>query len=62
MTTPTAYASQLENMLFDCHSCVKWKNFYSDFFTVMFGIRRGSVLAPFLFVVFLDELAETHVI
>jgi len=49
----------LENMLCDCHSCVKWKNVYSDFFTVMFGVRQGSILAPFLFAVFIDELSDT---
>jgi len=49
----------LENMLFDCYSCVKWENIHSDFFTVMFGVRQGSVLAPFLFAVFVDELSDT---
>ena len=35
------------------------QNIYSDFFTVMFDVRQGSVLAPFLFAVFLDELSDT---
>ena len=46
-------------MLFDFHSCVKWENVYSDFFTVMFGVRQGSVLAPFLLAVFFDEHSDT---
>jgi len=56
---PIQLLGLLENMLFDCHSCVKWENVYSDFFTVMFGVRQGSVLAPFLFAVFLNELSDT---
>jgi len=32
---------------------------HSDFFTIMFGVRQGSVLAPFLFAVFLGELSDT---
>jgi len=46
-------------MLFDSCSCVKWENIRSDFFTVMFGVRQDSVLAPFLFAVFLNELSDT---
>ena len=38
---PIQLLGLLENMLFDCHSCVKWENVYSDFFTVMFGVRHG---------------------
>ena len=56
---PIQLLGLLENMLFDCHSCVKWENDYSDFFTVMFGVRQGSVVAPFLFAVFLNELSDT---
>ena len=51
---PIQLLGLLENMFFDCYSCVKW-----EFFTVMFGVRQGSVLAPFLIAFFLDELTDT---
>jgi len=54
---PVQLLCLLENMLFDCYSCVQWLNIHSDFFTVMFGVR--SFLAPFLFAVFIDELSDT---
>ena len=59
---PVQLLGLLEKMLFDCYSCVKWEQnvtVYSDFFTVMFGVRQGSVLASFLFAVFLNELSDT---
>jgi len=44
---PVQILSLLENMLFICHKCVKWENIQSAFFTVAYGVRQGSVLAPF---------------
>ena len=53
------YSLCLKILLFDCYSCVKRENIHSDFFTVTFGVRQGSVPAPFVFDVFLDELSDT---
>ena len=55
---PVQILRLLENMLFICHSCVKWENMQSAFFTVAYGVRQGSVFAPFLFAVYLDDLCE----
>jgi len=56
---PVQLLGLLEKNFCGCYSCVKWENIHSDFFTVMFGVHQGSVLAPFLFAVFLDELSDT---
>ena len=37
-------------------SCVKWNSTYSDFFTLLAGVRQGGVLSPYLFAVFLDDM------
>jgi len=53
------WLGMLENMLIDCFSCVKCNNVYSAYFAVIFGVRQGSVLAPFLSAVYLNELSDT---
>jgi len=40
-------------------SSVKWFSSWSAVFRVVFGVRHGSVLAPFLFDVYLDDLVRS---
>ena len=39
-------------------SCVRAKNEYTDFFECPDGVRRGCVLSPTLFCLFINQLAE----
>jgi hypothetical protein len=46
---PVELLQLLENWLKCCSTCVKWKNEFSRFYKLDFGVRQGSVLSPHLF-------------
>jgi len=55
---PETLLELLETLLSGCFSCVKWNNVWSRVFGIDFGVRQGSVLSPFLFALYIDDLGK----
>ena len=55
---PTKLLDLLVYWLENSFSCIKWDGCLSHVFKLEFGVRQGSVLSPFLFAIYLNELVD----
>jgi exonuclease III len=55
---PIELLNVFEYWLNNCWSCVKWNGHLSNFYKLELGVRQGSVLSPFFFAVYLDDLLD----
>jgi len=51
---PLILLELLEDLFRECYSCIKWNDIMSSFFTIKFGVRQGSVLSSYVFVVYVN--------
>ena len=55
---PVQLLEVLENLFHGCLSYAKWDNVWSSIIEINLGVRQGSVLSPFLFALYLDDLSK----
>ena len=53
---PVQLLEIIENLFSGCHSCIKWGDSWSVEFKIAYGVRQGSVLSPFLFAIYVDDV------
>jgi hypothetical protein len=55
---PVLFLKLIVNWLSLCSTCIKWYGHFSDFYSLDIGVRQGSVLAPFLFAVCINDIVK----
>jgi hypothetical protein len=55
---PLSLLAVLEYWFLNGSTCVRWINFFSEFFCVKCGVRQGGVLSPFLFAIYMDSVID----
>ena len=55
---PKEIIMTLSNWYEKIYNCVQWGNYRSNAFNVTAGIRQGSILSPYLFIVYVDDMLK----